>query len=213
MIAAIDNRVWWWASRSAGIVAWFVVAAAVVWGLLASTKLIRRRGVPAWILDLHRYLGTLTIVFVIVHVGAIYLDSFVHFTPKQLFVPFASTWRPHAVAWGIFATYLLVAIQLTSWAMRRLPRKLWHRVHVLSLPMLAIATVHGFLAGTDRSNRLFQWAVFIVVILVVFLLAVRLLSPSRAARSTNATSIREPRPARRATQAQESDRERTDAAV
>jgi len=198
VIAGMDSRVWWWVSRSSGMVAWFVVAAAVVWGLLASTKLIRRRGVPAWILDLHRYLGTLTIVFVIVHVGAIWLDSFVNFTPKQLFVPFASTWRPHAVAWGIFATYLLIAIQLTSWAMRRLPRKLWHRVHVLSLPMLALATVHGFLAGTDRSNRAFQWAVFLVVLVVVFLLAVRLLSPSRSARAGAATSLREPRPPRRA---------------
>ena len=71
MSAAMDPRVWWWITRASGIVAWVVVAAAVVWGLLASTKLIRKRGVPAWILDLHRYLGTLTIVFVVVHVGAI----------------------------------------------------------------------------------------------------------------------------------------------
>jgi predicted ferric reductase len=196
--AATDPRVWWWVTRASGIVAWVVVAAAVVWGLLASTKLIRKRGVPAWILDLHRYLGTLTIVFVIVHVGAIWLDSFVKFTPTQLTVPFASSWRPHAVAWGIFATYLLLAIQITSWAMRRLPRKLWHRVHVLSLPMLALATVHGFLAGTDRSNRALQWSAFVVLLGVVFLLVVRMLSPSRSSRAgtTTATAIREQRPGR-----------------
>ncbi|HEY5170846.1 MAG TPA: ferric reductase-like transmembrane domain-containing protein [Acidimicrobiia bacterium] len=193
MSAAIDSRVWWWVTRASGIVAWVVVAAAVVWGLLASTKLIRKRGVPAWILDLHRYLGTLTIVFVIVHVGAIWLDSFVKFTPMQLAVPFASSWRPHAVAWGIFATYLLVAIQVTSWAMRRLPRKLWHRVHVLSLPMLVLVTVHGFLAGTDRSNRVLQWSAFVVMLGVVFLLVVRMLSPSRPSREGTTTAIREHR--------------------
>jgi methionine sulfoxide reductase heme-binding subunit len=187
--AAIDPRVWWWVTRASGIVAWVVVAAAVVWGLLASTKLIRKRGMPAWILDLHRYLGTLTIVFVAVHVGAIWLDSFVTFTPTQLVVPFASSWRPHAVAWGIFATYLLLAIQITSWAMRRLPRKLWHRVHVLSLPMLVLATVHGFLAGTDRSNRVLQWSAFVVMLGVVFLLAVRMLSPSRPSRGRTTTAI------------------------
>ena len=131
VIAAIDTRFWWWLSRASGIVAWVVVAAAVVWGLLASTKMIRRRGVPAWILDLHRYLGTLTIVFVAVHVFAIWADSFVKFGPRQLFVPFASTWRPHAVAWGIVSTYLLVAIQTTSWAMRKLPRRVWHRIHIV----------------------------------------------------------------------------------
>ena len=183
MIAAMVGRVWWWLTRAAGIVAWLLVAFAVVWGLLASTRLIRKRGVPAWILDLHRYLGTLTIVFVAIHVGAIYLDSFVSFSPKQLIVPFASTWRPHAVAWGIFATYILVAIQSTSWAMRLLPRKLWHRVHVLSVPMLVMATVHGFLAGTDRHNPAVQWACFAVALGIVFLLTVRLASPSKAARS------------------------------
>jgi DMSO/TMAO reductase YedYZ heme-binding membrane subunit len=189
--ASVDPRVWWWVARASGIVAWAFVAAAVVWGLLASTRLVRRRGAPAWILDLHRYLGTLTIVFLIVHVGSIWLDSFVPFTPRQLFVPFASTWRPHAVAWGIFATYLLVAIQITSWAMRRLPRKLWHRVHVLSIPMLVLATVHGFLGGTDRSNRAVQWAAFAVLVGIVFMLSMRLLSPKRASRAASATTLRE----------------------
>jgi len=122
-------------------------------------------------------------VFVAIHVGAIYLDSFVHFTPRQLVVPFASTWRPHAVAWGIFATYLLLAIQVTSWAMRRMPRKLWHRVHMLSFPMLLLATVHGFLAGTDRSNRAVQWIVLAMGLVVVFLVSVRLLSLSRGTRA------------------------------
>jgi hypothetical protein len=182
MTATIDSRFWWWLSRSSGIVAWVVVAAAVVWGLLASTKLIRRRGVPAWILDLHRYLGTLTIVFVAIHVGAIWADSFVNFGPRQLFVPLASTWRPHAVAWGIVSTYLLVAIQTTSWAMRRLPRRLWHRVHVLSIPMIVMATVHGFLAGTDRGNRVVQWSAFAILTGVMFLLTMRVISPARSSR-------------------------------
>ena len=200
--AAMDPRVWWWLTRASGIVAWAVVAAAVVWGLLASTRLIRKRGVPAWILDLHRYLGTLTIVFVVVHVGAIYLDSFVKFTPMQLFVPFKAGWRPHAVAWGIIATYLLLAIQITSWLMRRLPRKLWHRVHVLSLPMLVMATVHGFLAGTDRSNQAVQLGAFATLIVVLFLLTTRLLSPRKKA-SASPSAIREQRPARTKVDAEE----------
>lgn len=180
MEAAVDPRVWWWLSRASGIVAWLVMSAAVVWGLLASTKMIRRRGIPAWILDLHRYLGTLTVVFVAVHVAAIWADSFVHFTLRQLFVPFTASWRPHAVAWGIVSTYVLVAIQATSWAMRKLPRRLWHRVHVLSIPMIAMATAHGFLAGTDRGNRTIQWGALVVLLGVVFLLAVRVMSPRRS---------------------------------
>ena len=189
MQATVDPRLWWWLSRASGIVAWVVVSAAVVWGLLASTKMIRRRGMPAWILDLHRYLGTLTIVFVAIHIGSIWADSFVKFTPRQLFVPLAATWRPHAVAWGIVSTYLLVAIQTTSWAMRRLPRRVWHRVHMLSIPMIVIATVHGLLAGSDRGNRAIQWGALVVLAAILFLLAVRLMSPRRSARGTQPTAI------------------------
>jgi len=194
VIAAMDPRVWWWVSRASGIVAWAIVAAAVIWGLLASTKLIRKRGAPAWILDLHRYLGTLTIVFVAIHVGAIWLDSFVTFTPTQLFVPFAATWRPHAVAWGIFALYALMAIQITSWLMRRLSRKLWHRVHMLSFPMLLAATVHGFLAGTDRSNHALQWSALGLVFGVAVLVAVRLIVGSRPAPARTAIPRRSAAP-------------------
>ena len=35
--------------------------------------------------------------------------------------------------------------------------------------MLAMATVHGFLAGTDRTNRVLQWSAFIMGIGIVFL--------------------------------------------
>jgi len=34
----------------------------------------------------------------------------VHFGPAQLLIPLASAWRPGAVAWGIVAFYLLVAV-------------------------------------------------------------------------------------------------------
>jgi len=190
MIGAVDGRMYWWLARASGIVALTLVAAAVIWGLLASSRLIRRRGVPAWILDLHRYLGTLTLVFVAVHVAAVWLDSFVKFDARQLFVPLASTWRPHAVAFGILSMYVLLAIEATSWLMRRLPRKAWHRVHVLSVPMLALAIVHAVLAGTDRANRALQWSGFGMAIVIVFLIGVRLLSPSRPIRSVTPSAPR-----------------------
>ena len=128
---------------------------SILWGLALSTRLIRRKGVPAWLLDLHKFLGTLSIVFVGVHLLALWADNFVYFGPGELFVPFASPWRPGAVAWGIAATYLLVAIQLTSWMMKRLPRKLWHSVHLTEHPDVRVvdrARLHRR-APTTRTSR------------------------------------------------------------
>ena len=87
----------------------------------------------------------------------------------------ASTWRPGAVAWGIVALYCLVAIQLTSWFMKRLPRKLWHAVHMLSVPLFVTGTAHGILAGADWKNRLVQWGLVLVSVNVVWLATFRVL--------------------------------------
>lgn len=141
----------WYTARAAGMVAWSLLALTVGFGLLRSTGIVRHRARPAWVVDLHRFLGALTVVFTVVHVVAILADTDVHFSPAQVLVPFTSRWHPVAVAWGTVALYLLAAVELTSLARRRLPYRLWRRIHVAALPLFALATIHGLSAGTDRS--------------------------------------------------------------
>ena len=62
---AVTTKLAWYVARSSGIVAWATVTASILWGLTLSSRLVRKRGVPAWLLDLHRYLGTLSLVFVL----------------------------------------------------------------------------------------------------------------------------------------------------
>lgn len=175
---ALTEKLSWYIARSSGLVAWALVTASILWGLALSGRLVRRRGVPAWLLALHRYLGTLSIVFVVVHILALVADNYVYYGWKELFVPMATKWRPGPTAWGIAAFYLLVAIQLTSWLMRRLPRKVWHTIHLSSFVVFAAGTVHGFQSGADRSNRLIQWSALVGIVLAVSLLVFRLLHRS-----------------------------------
>jgi predicted ferric reductase len=184
VLAELNPQVAWYAARSSGLVAWALVTASILWGLALSTRLIQRRGVPAWLLDLHRFLGTLSIVFVGVHLVALWADSYLVFAWSELFVPMASTYRPGAVAWGIAATYLLVAIQLTSWLMRRLPRRLWHTVHLSSFAVFVASTVHGFQSGADRAALFVQWMALTGGTLLLFLVLFRLLAPRRSQRAT-----------------------------
>jgi len=171
---AVTAKLSWYVSRSAGLIAWALVAASIVWGLTLSGRLIRRRGVPAWLLALHRYLATLSLVFVVVHLLGLVADNYVHFGWRELFVPLASRWRPGPTAWGIAGLYLLVAIQITSWLMRRLPRRLWHTIHLSSIPLFVVGTVHGFQSGADRSNRLVIWSGLVVICVTASLLVVRI---------------------------------------
>ena len=179
---AVTGQLTWFVARGSGLVAWGLLAASIVWGLALSSRVIQRRGLPAWLLDLHRYLGVLALVFTAVHVGALWADSYVAFGPAELFVPLAATWRPGAVAWGIVAFYLLLAVQLTSWARRRLPKRMWHLIHLSSLPMFVVATVHGVQAGTDSGNPAVVWFAAVSASAVTFLLVYRVVSPRRPAR-------------------------------
>src|SRR4051812_8159410 len=99
----MSSQLTWYVARSAGMVAWALLSASVLWGLAMTTRVAGRRVRRAWILDLHRYLGGLAAIFTGVHVVAILLDSYVHFDLASVLLPFASAWRPVAVAWGVVA--------------------------------------------------------------------------------------------------------------
>ena len=179
---AVTSQLTWYVARASGLVAWGLVAASVAWGLALSSRVVQRRGLPAWLLDLHRYLGVLALVFTSMHLLALWADSYVAFGPSELFVPLAATWRPGAVAWGIATFYLLLAVQLTSWARRRLPKRLWHTIHLSSLPLFVLATVHGVQAGTDAKNSAVVLLATVLSSAVAFLLAYRIVAPRRPAR-------------------------------
>jgi DMSO/TMAO reductase YedYZ heme-binding membrane subunit len=141
---------------------------------VSATRIAARKLRPAWILDLHRHLGGLAVIFTAIHLIGIAADSYVTFGWADMFVPMASEWKPGAVAFGVVSLYMLVAIEATSLAIRRLPRTAWRWVHRTSFVLFATATYHGILAGTDSGNQWFRVASWISIVVVV-VLTVRLL--------------------------------------
>ncbi len=178
----MSPHIWWYAARASGLISWALVTASVVWGLLLAGRLTSQPR-PAWYLDLHRFLGGLSVVFVAVHLVGLALDGYVHFGLAQLLVPFVSSWHPAAVAWGIVGLYLMVAIEGTSLLMRYLPRRLWRRVHLTSFVLFVVATVHGFVAGTDMRNGIVRWCALGGTLLVANLLVLRVAGEGRATRA------------------------------
>src|SRR4051812_15786614 len=176
----MTNELWWYVARSCGIVAWVLLSASVLWGLLLSSKGFRRSVSPAWLLDLHRHLGGLGVVFIALHLLGLFQDRFIHFGVTQLFVPLASQWRAGAVSWGIAGLYLMLAVELTSLARRKLPAKVWRWTHGLSLPVFVSATVHLFTAGTDARTSALRWSAITVSAVVALAVALRVCSARRA---------------------------------
>jgi len=174
----MSGRLWWYVSRSSGLVAWALLAASTLWGLALTTRAFARRAAPRWLLDLHRFLSGLAIAFVGVHLSATVADTFVHFGTADVLVPLASGWHPVWVAWGIVALYLLVAIEVTSLLRRHLPHRLWRSVHALSFVLFAVVTVHALLTGPDTGG----WArgpVIVASMAVAFLAITRSVAPEK----------------------------------
>jgi DMSO/TMAO reductase YedYZ heme-binding membrane subunit len=194
----IISTAWWYLSRSTGLVAGVLIIAAFIWGVLLSTQLIKPVKKPAWLLDLHRWLATLAAVFVVLHLVGLYADSYVEFAIADILVPFASEWKPSAVAWGVVGLYLLVIIQLSSWQVvrSRLSRRVWHSIHLISFPLVWVVVMHSGAAGTDVGNRFYIVLVLLLLLISVFVVLYRILAgtgrKSRADRKRSISKASEP---------------------
>jgi hypothetical protein len=164
----MGHQITWYTARASGLVAWSLVLASIVWGLLLATKVLGRRPAPAWILSLHRFIGGLTVAFIGVHVGAILLDTYTNFSVVNVLVPFTGSWHPVAVAWGIVAMYLLVAVEVTSLLRHRMSTRAWHRVHLLSYFLFATASIHMLTAGTDVAALIATSAAVLLGVMIAF---------------------------------------------
>lgn len=149
------SSVWWDATRASANVAWGICLFTILWGVLLTTRILKGMDRPAWLRDLHAWLGGLTLAFTAIHMITLIQDSYINFSVASVLVPFTSEYRPLPVALGVLAWWLLVAIQGTSLMMKKLSRSTWRRIHMLSYPLYAIIAVHALTAGSDVGTPLY----------------------------------------------------------
>ena len=170
----MSGQAWWHLARASGVVAWLFLSVSVAWGVLVATDLFARVRRAAWLLDLHRALGALTVVFTGVHVAALVADSYVHFGWADIVVPFASDWRTGPVALGVLTMWVVAIIEASSLVMRRLPKRLWRAVHRTSYVAFVLGSLHGTFAGSDATNPVYALTSILVTVVLVFAVTYRI---------------------------------------
>jgi sulfoxide reductase heme-binding subunit YedZ len=167
----------WYMARAGGVVAYLLVSACVLAGIVLAGKQ-KVPGLPRFAVeDVHRFLGLLAGLFIAVHVGSVALDSVVPFSLSQLVVPFTAGYRPLATGLGIIALELLLAVSITNRLRSRLPYRVWRRAHYATIAVWLLATTHGVLAGTDRDQT---WLVWLYSLTVATIVAAAMLRFGRA---------------------------------
>ncbi len=128
--AQVDPAVWWYVARASGLIAWALLGASVVGGLLLATQL--SRGLTrTWTQGLHEFVGVLAVVFTAIHLTSVLAADRLGIGLRELLVPFARANNPVAQGCGAVAFYLLTAVALTSWARALLPWRWWRRLEVV----------------------------------------------------------------------------------
>ena len=186
MECSVNPHLWWYLSRSTGIVAWLMLTASVLWGIVLASDLFPRWRGNASLLSMHRWLAGLTIFFIAGHLVTLLFDTYAKLRVVDLLVPYSSSWRPSALAVGIVALYLLVAVEVTALAMKHLAKRWWRDIHIVSYVVFWGVTIHAALAGTDASQPLYTLTAIAALSAVTFAASYRALShhlPKRKART------------------------------
>lgn len=171
----------WYVTRISGLVASVTLVILMLSGIgmLTGHTFTFLEPLTAW--ASHRALGLAFGVSVLLHIAALYFDSFIPFSLADLFVPFASQYKEISlfgisvgslyVSFGVIALYLLATIILTSlfWVEKR--PKLWKLVHLLSYITMILVFVHALMLGTDVSSGILRvaWVVLGVGVMVASL--------------------------------------------
>jgi sulfoxide reductase heme-binding subunit YedZ len=165
----------WYVARSAGIVAYLLMSTSVVLGLLMSA-----RAKFTWprfaVEEVHRFLAILTGVFLALHGIALLADRVVPISVLQLVIPFRTSYRPLGVGLGVTSALLLLAVSISNLVRKRVPFRVWRRIHYLTLAVWLTATAHGLLSGTDRQDFWFIALVGVAVCTVGLALLARFAS-------------------------------------
>jgi methionine sulfoxide reductase heme-binding subunit len=145
----VATQILWFATRGAGIVSLLLLTAVTCLGLLAVVRWQSASWPRFLTVELHRNLALLSLVFLGVHIVTAVLDPFTSLGWLAAIVSLASSYRPVAVALGVIALDLMLALVITSLLRERIGQRAWRAVHWLAYGTWPLAAAHGITAGTD----------------------------------------------------------------
>jgi predicted ferric reductase len=172
------DTVVWDVARAGGFTAYILLTLSVVLGLALSLRW-QAPGWPRLITnELHSFTTLLSLVFIGIHVFAVLIDPYTHFGLPDVLVPLATTYRPMGMALGIVATYLAIAVWLSTQLRPHIGYRWWRRFHMVTFVVYLGSTLHGLVTGSDSFT---SWAMFTYLgsfILVSLLVALRITTPA-----------------------------------
>jgi sulfoxide reductase heme-binding subunit YedZ len=146
------QHVFWFASQALGIVAIMLLGISVAAGLLMSSRIVRRPGLPAKHKRFHEASTLVTLGLILGHAGLLLLDGWLRPGLAGIALPFALGYRPAFTGIGIIAGWLAAILGLSFYVRRRIGVKTWRAMHRFTIVVYLLALGHVVGAGTHGRS-------------------------------------------------------------
>ncbi len=173
VILSTDPKLAWHLTRSAGISAYVLLFASLVWGLFVSGQHVKNWSPGALSLTMHTTIAWLALIFGFTHALLLMADTYFSFTLTDILIPFTGPYRVLAVGLGTLALWLTLVVTLSFQVKRRIGHRAWRWIHMTSYAAFGMVTLHSLTAGTDSGQLGFRLLLGAAVLLVVLLLGIR----------------------------------------
>jgi sulfoxide reductase heme-binding subunit YedZ len=95
------------------------------------------------------------------------VDRWVPFDALDVVVPGLSSYRPGAVAIGMFAMYGAAVVHASFGWRKKIGVRAWRALHFTAFAVFVTAVAHGLVLGSAATRPIYSVAVAIVLALVV----------------------------------------------
>jgi predicted ferric reductase len=166
-----SGHVWWYITRSAGVMAYLLLWLSTAWGLAVSSKIFDPLLHRQHTYDFHQFISLLALGFTALHFGVLLFDNYLPFSVSQVLVPFTAPTMTFWVGIGGVAWYLSLLVTVTFYARRKIGMHAFRWIHTFSLVAFAGAAMHGIYSGTDSPLAAMTLMYEFTTLSVIFLTA------------------------------------------
>lgn len=150
-----SDPTFWILARAGGFLAYALLTASVLAGIVLKARPFGALLKPATITDLHRFLASLALGALALHGLTLLLDEAVPIGVADLLVPGIAPYRPLWTGLGVLAAELMLVVYASFALRKRIGARSWRRLHWATYLIFALATLHGLAAGSDTGT---SWA-------------------------------------------------------
>jgi hypothetical protein len=155
----VKSEIWWYSARVGGAVVWALLAGALLSPVALSSRILAKRLAGGTVFALQRVLTATALFFTGLHLVGMVLAEQVNLDAPDVVVPLRAPEQPAAVAWGMVAAALVVAVTVASFVFGHADRRVWFVAHLASLVAFIAGTTHALgVSGPDLEHPVAWWA-------------------------------------------------------